>query len=152
MTTHAETLATVRATGRRITSQRQIVLDVIENATEHLDAEGIFQKAREKDSKISLATVYRTLGVLKEMGLVDQNYVTRSHDREHYEPVGAPRHYHFTCLNCHRVIEFQSASVIQLMDLFQEELGVKVLHACMCLEGYCQDCVSNHQLISEIKP
>lgn len=145
MTTHAETLAAVRATGRRITPQRQIVLDVIETSTQHLDAEAIFQRAREKDPDISLATVYRTLAVLKQMGLVNQSYTARTHDREHYEPVGAPRHHHFTCLDCHQVIEFQNQGLIQLMDRLREELGVEISHACMCLEGYCRECALQHR-------
>lgn len=140
MTTHAETLAAVRAAGRRITPQRQVVLDVIETSTRHLDAEAIFQKAREKDPDISLATVYRTLAVLKEMGLVDQSYTARTHDREHYEPVGAPRHYHFTCLDCHQVIEFQGPGMTQLIGQLQGELGAEISHVCMCIEGYCREC------------
>ena len=144
MTTHAETLATVRESGRRVTLQRQIVLNVIETAEKHLDAESIFQRAREKDPNISLATVYRTLAVLTEMGLVDRSYLARNHEREHYEPVGAPKHHHFTCLDCHQVIEFQSPGLNQLIGQFQEELGVQVLHACICVEGYCSECTPKH--------
>lgn len=140
MTTHAETLAAVRAAGRRITPQRQAVLDVIEASTQHLDAEAVFQRAREKDPDISLATVYRTLAVLKEMGLVDQNYTARTHDREYYEPVSAPRHYHFTCLDCHQVIEFQSPGMTQLIGQLQRELGAEISHVCMCIEGHCREC------------
>ena len=149
MTTHAETLATVRGSGRRVTLQRQIVLDVIETAEKHLDAETIFQRAREKDSNISLATVYRTLAVLTEMGLVDRSYLARNHEREHYEPVGAPKHHHFTCLDCHQVIEFQSPGLSQLIGQLQEELGVEVLHACICVEGYCSECTPKHNVEKE---
>lgn len=141
----AETMTAVRATGRRITSQRRLVFDVMETATEHLDAEAIFQRARATNHKISLTTVYRTLTALKEMGLVDQNYITRHHDREHYEPVGAPRHYHFTCLGCQRVIEFQSPGLIRAMGRLPGELGVQVTHVCVCVEGYCRDCASLHE-------
>ena len=149
MTTHAETLATVRESGRRVTLQRQIVLDVIETAEKHLDAETIFQRAREKDPNISLATVYRTLAVLTEMGLVDRSYLARNHEREHYEPVGAPKHHHFTCLDCHQVIEFQSPGLSQLICQLQEELGVEVLHACICVEGYCPECAAKHNVEKE---
>lgn len=140
MTTHSEALAAVRATGRRITPQRQVVFDVIETTDQHLDAEAIFQRAREKDPTISLATVYRTLAVLKEMGLVDQSYTASIHAREYYEPVGAPKHYHFTCLDCHQVIEFQSPGLIQLISRLQGELGAEISHVCMCIEGYCREC------------
>jgi len=149
VTTHAETLATVRESGRRVTLQRQIVLDVIETAEKHLDAETIFQRAREKDPNISLATVYRTLAVLTEMGLVDRSYLARNHEREHYEPVGAPKHHHFTCLDCHQVIEFQSPGLSQLIGQLQEELGVEVLHTCMCVEGYCSECTPKHNMNKE---
>jgi Fe2+ or Zn2+ uptake regulation protein len=145
MTTRAETLAAVRAAGRRITPQRQVVLDVIETSSQHLDAEAIFQKAREKDPAISLATVYRTLAVFKDIGLVDQSYTARTHTREHYEPVGAPRHYHFTCLDCHQVIEFQTPGLTQLISQIQGELGAEISHVCMCVEGYCRDCAPKHK-------
>lgn len=142
MTTYAETLATLRATGHRVTPQRQIVLQVVESSAEHLDAEAIYQRAREKDPNISLATVYRTLTVLKHMGLIEQRFLARNHAREHYEPVGAPEHYHFTCLGCREVVEFQSPRVKQMRVELQRELGLAISHACICLEGYCQVCAA----------
>ncbi|OGO29589.1 MAG: hypothetical protein A2136_07700 [Chloroflexi bacterium RBG_16_54_11] len=145
MTTRAETLAAVRAAGGRITPQRHIVLDVIETSTQHLDAEAIFQKAREKDPAISLATVYRTLAVFKDMGLVNQSYTARTHTRDLYEPVGAPKHYHFTCLNCHQVIEFQSLGLTKLINQIQGELGAEISHVCMCVEGYCCECAEKRK-------
>lgn len=146
MTTRpAAALAAVRATGRRITSQRHTVLDVIESATQHLDAKGIFQRAKAIDPRISLATVYRTLDVLKHMGLVDQNYIARTHGREHYEPVGAPRHHHFVCLDCQRVMEFQSAAFLRAVARFQTDTGVTVSHVCICLEGYCPRCAAKRE-------
>src|SRR3970040_179394 len=149
MTSHAETLATLRATGHRITPQRQIVLEVVETSAEHLDAEAIYQRAREKDPNISLATVYRTLTVLKDRGLIEQRYLARNHAREHYEPVGAPEHYHFTCLGCRKVIEFQSPRVPQMTTELHRDLGVEVAHACICLEGYCQTCAAKRRAAKE---
>jgi Fur family transcriptional regulator, ferric uptake regulator len=139
---HTETLAALRATGHRITPQRQIVLEVVENSAEHLDAEAVYRRAHTKDPHISLATVYRTLAVLKDEGLIEQRFLARDHTREHYEPVGAPEHYHFTCLDCRQVIEFQSPRVNQLRAELQAELGLHVLRACLCLEGYCQTCAA----------
>ncbi len=145
MTAHAEALATLRATGHRITPQRQVILEVVETSAEHLDAEAVFQRAREKDPSISLATVYRTLSVLKDMGLIEQRYLARDHAREHYEPVGAPEHYHFTCLGCRKVVEFQSPRVKQMRGELQRELGLEISHACICLEGYCQACTAKRR-------
>ena len=142
MTTHTDTLAELRASGHRITPQRQIVLEVVENSAEHLDTEAVYQRAHEKDRNISLATVYRTLAILKDEGLIEQRYLARDHAREHYEPVGAPEHYHFTCLDCHQVIEFQSPRVNQMRAELEAELGLLILQACLCLEGYCQSCAA----------
>ena len=147
MTTHTETLAALRATGHRITPQRQIVLQVVENSAEHLDAEAVYGRAHERDPNISLATVYRTLAVLKAEGLIEQRYLTRDHTREHYEPVGAPEHYHFTCLDCHQVIEFQSPRVNQLRAELQAKLGLHAVQACLCLEGYCHKCAAQRAAV-----
>jgi len=138
--THAQTLDALRATGHRITPQRQLVLEVIESSPEHLDAEAIYQRVRKKDSHIGLATVYRTLTVLKDMGLIEQRYLARNHDREFYEPVGAPEHHHFTCLSCHTVVEFQSPRVKQMRADLQGELGLEIGRVCICIEGYCRSC------------
>ena len=145
MPPRAETLATLRASGRRVTAQRQTVLDVVEGSARHLDAQAIYQLARVRDHGISLATVYRTLAVLKDMGLVEQSYLARDHAREHYEPVGSPEHYHFTCLGCHEVIEFKSARVMQMTAELNREVGVRVAHVCICLEGYCRACAPKHE-------
>ena len=140
--TDAKTLNALRATGHRVTPQRQLVLEVVETSPEHLDAESIYQRVREKDSNVSLATVYRTLAVLKDMGLIEQSYLARNHAREYYEPVGAPEHHHFTCLGCRKVIEFQSQRVKQMRAELQRELGLDIAHACICLEGYCRSCAA----------
>ncbi|HLF28962.1 MAG TPA: Fur family transcriptional regulator [Anaerolineae bacterium] len=147
--TDPKTLKTLRATGHRITAQRQVVLEVVESSPKHLDAETIYQRVREKDPQISLATVYRTLSVLKEMGLIEQSYLARNHTREYYEPVGAPEHHHFTCLGCRTVIEFQSQRVKQMRADLQRELGLDISHACICLEGYCRSCAAKRKTVSK---
>ncbi len=56
----------------RLTRQRQILLDLIDKTGQHLDAERLYQLAREQDPKLNRVTVYRTLKLLKEEGLVDE--------------------------------------------------------------------------------
>ncbi len=149
MPSHAKTLSALRATGHRVTPQRQLVLEVVETSPEHLDAEAIYQRVREKDPHISLATVYRTLAVLNDMGLIEQRFLARNHAREYYEPVGAPEHHHFTCLGCRKVIEFQSSRVKQMRAELQRELGLEIAHACICLEGYCRPCAVKRQKVGK---
>jgi Fur family ferric uptake transcriptional regulator len=146
MPSHDEMLTALHDAGHRITPRRRVVLRVIEGSDEHLDAEAIYQRARELDSRISLTTVYRTLTVLKAMGLIEQRWLTRDHNREHYEPVGAAEHYHFTCLGCRQVIEFQSTRIQQMRDELRQELGLQIGHACICLEGYCATCAKERSV------
>jgi Fur family ferric uptake transcriptional regulator len=131
---------TLHSQGMRLTGQRKLILQVLEDAGGHLDAESVFERARKRDERVSLATVYRTLELLKKMGLVDQHYTSREHLREVYEPVGANEHYHFSCIKCGRVIEFQSPMIDRARRQLAQKLGIKVLHACACFEGYCASC------------
>src|SRR3990172_6705094 len=86
--------------GLRLTPQRTLILSILNETDEHLDAEGIYDLARSRLPGLNLATVYRTLAVLKHMGLIEQRYFARDHRREYYEAVGKREHYHFTCLGC----------------------------------------------------
>jgi len=126
--------------GMRITGQRKLILRVLEEAGGHLDAETVFDRAHKRDERVSLATVYRTLQLLKDMGLVDQHFTSREHLREVYEPVGAEEHYHFSCLKCGKVVEFQSPLIDRARKQLAQELGVNILHGCACFEGYCVGC------------
>lgn len=126
--------------GLRATPQRLIVLQILEEAERHLDAETISQIANIRDPNISLATVYRTLNALKDVDLVSQLYFARDHKREYYEKVDKAEHYHFTCLTCGKVIEMQTKRIKQAKEELTNEYGVSFSHTCMCFEGYCSDC------------
>ena len=127
------------ATGRRLTSQRRLVLEVLAECEDHVDAEDIYALAKERDPNISLATVYRTLKMLKEEGIVQERLLDREGQKHHYE-VAAKAHYHFTCLECSQVIEFESPLIEQASDDLAEELHVEVVHTRVHLDGYCPDC------------
>jgi Fe2+ or Zn2+ uptake regulation protein len=132
----------LHAAGRRLTPQRALVLSILQESDGHLDAEAIWQQARTRDETINLATVYRTLTVLKEMGLVEQRYFARDHKREFYEAVGKREHYHFTCLGCGKVVEVETPRIRQARRELSEALGLRFLHACICFEGYCAECAA----------
>ena len=130
----------LRSAGHRVTPQRVLLLRLLEEADEHLDAESLYQRASAADASISLATVYRTLAVLKELGLVEQRYFARDHGKEYYEPTRRSEHYHFTCTSCGRVIEFSTPLVAEISRAVGERNGLKVTHACVCFEGLCDRC------------
>ena len=134
--------STLHGKGMRVTGQRKLILQVLEEAGGHLDAETVFERAHKRDERVSLATVYRTLQLLKEMKLVDQHFTSREHSREVYEPVGAEEHYHFSCVRCGKVVEFQSPLIDRARKQLAQELGINILHGCACFEGYCTSCMA----------
>jgi len=128
----------IHAQGLRATRQRQLVLDVLEHSPEHLDAEAIHDQVRAKDPRISLATVYRTLALFKRLGLVAEHSLGEDHG--HFETAPNAPHYHFTCLNCKRVIEFESPTVLQVVQGLAEREGLQVIETHLTLSGYCPEC------------
>ncbi len=130
----------LRAVGRRLTPQRALILAIVRETDGHLDAEEIYERARRRHTGLNLATVYRTLTVLKEMGLVEQRYFARDHKREYYEAAGKREHYHFTCLGCGKVLEVETSRLRQAQRELGEALGLIFAHACVCFEGYCTAC------------
>jgi Fur family transcriptional regulator, ferric uptake regulator len=127
--------------GLRATAQRRTIIEVIEKHDDHLTAEEVYEEAKHLNPPVSLATVYRTLAVLKEAGLIEQRYLTPEHDRSHFELAGTPTHFHFHCLHCGKFVEFESAAILKVLakDLEQEH-QVMVTQTCMCVEGYCEAC------------
>lgn len=135
--------AAITAEGGRMTSQRQIILGVIARSHEHLTADDITARAQRLDRTINPSTVYRTLSLLKERGLIMGRYTDQDTHREVFEPTPNTEHYHFTCMRCGKVIEFESKHVSALCTQVQNEFGVDVQTACLCLTGLCEKCRGN---------
>ncbi len=130
----------IQQAGLRATGQRIAILQVLEEAEEHLDAEAIFQRARQIDPSLGLATVYRTLARFKALGLVHQRYLSSDHSREFYERANKAEHYHFHCRGCGQVIELQTERIRQAREELSAQLGIRFTQACICFEGYCAEC------------
>ena len=130
---------TLQATGKRLTTQRRLLLKVLAESRSHLDAEEIYALAKEKDPNISLATVYRTLNVLTETGIVQERANIRDGQRHYYE-VTDKIHYHFTCLGCQRVIEFEAPLIEQAIGELAERLNLDIVHTRVHADGYCPAC------------
>jgi Fur family ferric uptake transcriptional regulator len=96
----------LRASGRRLTKQRRAIVQALAEGGGHLDAGALYDRVRARDPSVSLATVYRSLAVLVEIGLVREHRLGEDHS--HYEMIAGTPHYHFTCLHCGRVIEFDT--------------------------------------------
>jgi Fur family ferric uptake transcriptional regulator len=127
--------------GVRLTRQRQILLDLIDGSGKHLDAEALYQLARAKDARINRVTVYRTLKMLKETGLVDElDLMHFEGDQHYYETRLKQEHAHVICLMCGKVEEFFGEPLQRLRHQVEANLGFQVLLARTEIGGYCSHC------------
>lgn len=124
--------------GHPLTVQRRLLLELLHKADEHIDAKELYRRASVRDRSISPATVYRSLNLFKQLGLVDERRLGKV--RCYYELKHSPEHQHLVCQGCGKIIEFESSLVRKLVKGVQEEQGFKVTKAELYLEGYCLEC------------
>ncbi len=128
----------INSSGRRMTSQRAVLLSIIQESTEHLDAEEIHRRARERGERVSLSTVYRTLDLLKELRLVDELHLWDEH--HHYESRTTGEHCHLLCRVCGGVTELSGSAVKRMKALAAKESGFRIERAQVDFEGVCASC------------
>ena len=135
------TKGSLQKQGIRLTRQRQILLDLIDKSGQHLDAESLFQLAQEKDSKLNRVTVYRTLKLLKQEGLVDElDLMHYGGDQHFYETRMKQEHAHIICLRCGKVEEFFGEPLQKLRRQIEGDFGFQILLARTEIGGYCSHC------------
>jgi Fur family transcriptional regulator, ferric uptake regulator len=127
--------------GIRLTRQRQILLDLIDSSGQHLDAEHLYQLAQKRDPKLNRVTVYRTLKLLKESGLVDElDLMHYEGDQHYYETRRKQEHAHVVCLGCGKVEEFFGEPLQKIRRQVEGTLGYEVAVARTEIGGYCPNC------------
>ncbi len=119
--------------GLRMTDQRRIIAQVLSEATDHPDAEEVYTRASLKDPKISLATVYRTVRLFDEAGIIE------THDfrdgRARYELAEGEHHDHLIDVQTGDVIEFVNEEIEKLQEKIAAELGYELVDHRMELYG-----------------
>jgi Fur family ferric uptake transcriptional regulator len=137
----ASITGSLKQKGVRLTRQRQILLELIDKSGQHLDAENLFQMAKEKDPKLNRVTVYRTLKLLKQGGLVDElDLMHYGGDQHYYETRTKQEHAHVICLRCGRVEEFFGEPLQRLRKQIETHFGFEILLARTEVGGYCSHC------------
>ena len=113
------------AAGMRMTDQRRIIASVLSKADDHPDVEEVYRRASAKDSGISIATVYRTVRLFEEAGILTR------HDfgdgRSRYEPVAEDHHDHLIDIQSGKVIEFTNEEIERLQAEVAEKLGYRLV-------------------------
>ena len=112
------------AKGLRMTEQRRVIARVLEGADDHPDVEELYARASAVDPKISLATVYRTVKLFEEAGILDR--LEFGDGRARYEDAERDHHDHLIDLHSGEVIEFVDAEIEALQEKIAAKLGYKL--------------------------
>ncbi len=125
--------------GLRTTKKRNEIFDEVLKTEGHFDPDELYMRLKQKGSKVSRASVYRTIPLLVEIGLIEE--VERVDKHAHYERVSVESHHdHMICMKCGRVIEFYSPTLEMLQDeLCLRENFTKVRHS-LEIYGVCNKC------------
>lgn len=127
--------------GVRVTRQRKLLFELIDASAEHLNAEALYRLAKRRDAKINRVTVYRTLKLLKQEGLVDElDLLHHQGDQHYYETRLKREHAHVVCLRCGRVEEFFGEPLKRLKQQIESHFGFRILVARTEVGGYCAHC------------
>ena len=144
MNTKTRSLRTLSEAGLRMTNQRALIMDIIRREKgHHPDADEVYRRAREKQPRLSLSTVYRTLQRLKELGLVEEVHFDEAH--HHYETKPTGEHYHLVCLGCGRVIEFHYPLAHFIKENVAEARDFEIAGSEVRMTGYCPTCSRNRK-------
>ena len=111
--------------GLRMTSQRKIIALVLEDAADHPDVEELYKRASKIDPTISIATVYRTVKLFDEAGILDK--LEFGDGRARYEDAEREHHDHLIDVNSGRVIEFVDSDIEKLQEKIANKLGYKLM-------------------------
>src|SRR5580765_1595530 len=123
----------------RLTSQRQAIIDTVFDTEEHFTAEQLLDWARRRDPSVSRATVYRTLPLLTESGLVREMDFGKDHT--YYDPNYAdhPNHSHIICQDCDKIVEFESEKIERLESEISHKLGFELKMQRLQISARCEE-------------
>ncbi len=130
----------VKQKGLKYTEQREIVLNILINATDHLSAEEVYNEIKNqyKESNIGIATVYRALSFLEEVDLITS--ITFGTDGKKYESNAKSHHDHLICTSCGKIVEFLDDEIEKRQDRIAKKNKFKITSHSMQLYGTCETC------------
>lgn len=138
-TVRANALADLASRGLRKTVQREAIIEAAFSTTEHFTAEELLLMARRIELSVSRATVYRTLQILVESGLLrelDLGGETKVYDPNFLEH---PTHNHLICVDCEKIIEFEDPNIELLENCITRRLGFSPANKSVRIEGHCDE-------------
>ena len=130
--------ARLRARGLRWTPQRRVLVDVLAGVDGHITGSELVDRCRELDPATTPSTVYRTLDVLEDLGLV--RHAHAADGREEFHVLPDMEHGHLHCLDCHATWEIDEAEAAALTGALRADRGFTVDLSHLSVSGLCADC------------
>ena len=124
--------------GYRLTPQRLMIVAAIEHSDHHISAEEIYTQVLAKYPHVNISTIYRTLDLLKQLGLVTQTDLGESRVRYHSAEKG--HHHHLVCQECGAVIDLDEAVLSPVKDALLKEYGFMADLKHLAIFGRCVNC------------
>ena len=123
--------------GLRKTTQRDAIIEAAFSTTEHYTAEELLLMARKIDADVSRATIYRTLPLLVESGVLKE--MDFGKDYKFYDPnyIDHPSHNHLICVDCNRIVEFEDRNIETLENCISKRLGFSPASKSVRIEATC---------------
>jgi len=127
--------------GVRMTRQRRLLVSIIQDSPRHLDAAGLLKIAKREDARLDRATVYRTIALLKDRGLIDELDLMHIEGEKHYYEAKTNRdHCHIACFRCGAILEYASRSFEKLKQEIAAQSGFLIRAVRLEVGGLCASC------------
>lgn len=131
----------LKARGIRITEQRRLLVGIIQDSPRHLDAATLLEIAKKQSPDIDRATVYRTIALLKDRGLIDELDLMHLEGEKHYYEAKTNRdHCHMACFRCGAIMEYASSSFEKLKAEMAKQSGFRIRVVRLEVGGLCKRC------------
>ncbi len=138
-----------------MTAQRRALIETIQEATAHLDVASLLMQAREREPRINRATVYRTVELLKGLGMIDELDLMHLNGEKHYYEVKTQQdHLHLACFECGQIIEFATPAFERLKQEIAAANQFAIQVTRLEVGGLCSSCAAKKEkrLQQEPKP
>jgi Fur family ferric uptake transcriptional regulator len=130
--------------GVRITAQRRLLVGIIQDSPRHLDAASLLELAKKRDADIDRATVYRTIALLKDRGLIDELDLMHIEGEKHYYEAKTNRdHCHMACFRCGAIMEYTSSAFERLKQEMAQQSGFQIRMVRLEAGGICKQCLKS---------